>query len=100
MKIFLSYVILNLLLNSAFTYGQNTDKILNDYLSAINKIETVSYNIQRIDTFTTGDVWNHKGKCIIQRDKKDSLFAFHLSSSVLLSHCCKLLENIVIYPRI
>jgi thiol-disulfide isomerase/thioredoxin len=81
MKNFLPYIVLNLLLSSVVCYGQNSDKILNDYLSAINKIKTVSYNIQRIDTFTTGDVWNHKGKCIIQRDEKDSLFAFHFLGS-------------------
>ena len=40
------------------------------------KIEKVEYNIQRIDTFCDGNVWNNKGNAFIERDRSDKIFGF------------------------
>jgi thiol-disulfide isomerase/thioredoxin len=76
MKLFFILIFLCLIIKPITSFGQSNSETIKNYISAIDKIETVSYDVQRIDTFTTGDVWNNKGKCIIHRDSNDSLFGF------------------------
>jgi thiol-disulfide isomerase/thioredoxin len=39
-------------------------------------IEKVEYNIQRIDTFAQGAIWNNKGIALLERDESDEVFGF------------------------
>ena len=60
---------------------QKKDKIDSDYvISNFNKnvknIDKVEYNVQRIDTFSNGMVWNNKGYALIEKNYKDKLFGF------------------------
>lgn len=73
-----------LLLFSSIIYSQNTQKdkigdILKNFLNNSKNRLQVEYNIQRIDTFTTGNVWNNNGYALIERSSQDSLFGLHFS---------------------
>lgn len=76
MKLYFLLISLCLFIKPITSFEQSNSETIKNYISTIDKIETVSYDVQRIDTFTTGDVWNNKGKCIIHRDSNDSLFGF------------------------
>src|SRR5688572_19507644 len=58
------------------SYAQDASLIMTRYKEAIAKIELASYNINRVDTFVTGDVWNNNGYCHIKRLPQDKLFGF------------------------
>lgn len=63
-------------------YAQNVnslDSILQNYKRSANNITHIEYNIQRIDTFASGGVWDHKGSAFIEREKSDKLFGFYFS---------------------
>jgi thiol-disulfide isomerase/thioredoxin len=71
-----------LLLLTCSAYSQNIsnykiEDILRNIRAESNKLLQAEYNIQRIDTFTTGKVWNHNGYALIERSKKDSLFGLY-----------------------
>lgn len=40
------------------------------------KIRQLEYRAQRIDSFTSGAVWNNKGYALIEKNKADSVFGF------------------------
>ena len=42
----------------------------------LKSLEKVEYNVQRIDTFPDGYVWNNKGTALLEKDSKDELFGF------------------------
>jgi peroxiredoxin len=56
--------------------AQTADEVLKKYEQAKRNIQTMSYRIQRIDTFPGGSVWNNRGYCIMKRNEKDSLIGF------------------------
>jgi len=63
-------------------YAQNSNSlnfILQNYKGSANNIIRIEYNIQSIDTFANGGVWNHKGFAFIEREKSDKLFGFYFS---------------------
>jgi thiol-disulfide isomerase/thioredoxin len=74
---FIFVIFLPLFLKPITSFAQANDETIKEYITAVDKIKTVFYDVQRIDTFTTGDVWNNKGKCIILKDSNDTLFGFH-----------------------
>ena len=64
------------------TYAQNSNSlnsILQNYKRSANNVLRIEYNIQRIDTFASGGVWNHNGFAFIEREKSDKLFGFYFS---------------------
>jgi thiol-disulfide isomerase/thioredoxin len=70
------YFLLLSILISGLSFGQNKNPVIENYLTAIRKLRTVTYNLQRIDTFATGEVWDNKGRAMLQRDTSDKLFGF------------------------
>lgn len=56
--------------------GQSVDSMLAKYMSSVKNIDVVSYELQRIDTFTNGAVWNNSGKCVLKRLDQDSVIGF------------------------
>ena len=63
-------------------YAQNSNNlnsILQNYTRSANNIHRIGYNIQRIDTFASGGVWNHNGFAFIEREKSDKIFGFYFS---------------------
>ncbi|MHB8872033.1 MAG: TlpA family protein disulfide reductase, partial [Candidatus Doudnabacteria bacterium] len=57
--------------------NNNITEILAKFVENSKKILSVEYNVQKIDTFTTGDVWNKEGYALIERSKQDRLFGLH-----------------------
>ncbi|PQJ77918.1 redoxin family protein [Polaribacter porphyrae] len=52
------------------------DDVLTDYKNKLNSIEKISYNMQKIDTFSSGTIWNKKGKALLEKNKNDTIFGF------------------------
>lgn len=65
---------------SVEVFGQHTS-VLRNYEAAVNKFTTVMYNIQRIDTFTTGSVWNHKASCFLDKENNKGFLGFRFAAS-------------------
>ena len=60
-------------------YAQDASAIMKRYSEAIAKIELLSYNVNRVDTFTNGSVWNNKGFCHFRRLPQNKLLGFAFS---------------------
>jgi peroxiredoxin/outer membrane lipoprotein-sorting protein len=56
--------------------AQNPEEIIRSVMQAQKNLRTVSYTTQRIDTFTTGDIWDHTGKVKTIKDDADKEFGF------------------------
>lgn len=56
--------------------AQDPGKIMRDVAEAQKKIKTISYTTHRLDTFTSGDIWNHTGKVKSIRQETDQKFGF------------------------
>lgn len=54
----------------------NFDYVESQFQEHSNKIEKIEYRIERIDTFSRGDVWNNKGYALLEKDEKDKNFNF------------------------
>lgn len=63
-----------------FCYGQTAKNILDKYAVALREVDRVSYNITRIDTFTSGHVWNNQGTCLLINNKQNNLLGFEYVS--------------------
>lgn len=51
--------------------------VISKFQENADKINSIEYQIQRIDTFATGeDIWNNKGIALIERNNKDKIFGF------------------------
>ncbi len=61
---------------SLFLSAQTPAEIINSVFDAQKKLETVSYTIQKIDTFTSGTVWNMTGSVKVIVDPADKEFGF------------------------
>lgn len=53
--------------------GQSGPQALKQYQTFLRSFKTVSYDVQRIDTFPDGSVWDHKGHAILIRDQASKL---------------------------
>lgn len=60
-------------------YAQDASAIMKRYSEAIAKIELLSYNVNRVDTFTNGAVWNNTGYCHFRRLAQNKLLGFAFS---------------------
>ena len=54
----------------------SVEKLYQDFLYKQSHISVITYNVQRIDTFIDGTVWNNKGKATLERNDKDTIFKF------------------------
>lgn len=68
--------ILMFMLMATVCRSQTTEEVRQKYEAAVKAIDVVSYEVQRIDTFTSGDVWNNRGRSIIRREDDNKLFGF------------------------
>ncbi len=56
----------------------DTNYVIAKFQENSDKINSLEYRIQRIDTFNQGElvVFNNKGRALIEKDKKDKIFGF------------------------
>ena len=52
------------------------EQLYSEFLKKQNRIKLISYNVQRIDTFIDGSVWNNSGKATLERNDQDTVFGF------------------------
>jgi thiol-disulfide isomerase/thioredoxin len=55
---------------------QDLKKLYSEYCKKQSQINLIQYRVNRIDTFTTGQVWNINGNATLERDTRDSIFNF------------------------
>lgn len=54
--------------------AQDGEAVMQQYKASIAKIKSLSYEVNRVDTFTSGDVWNNSGYCHFRREPNNKLF--------------------------
>lgn len=59
--------------------AQDAAMVMKRYQEAISKINYLAYDINRIDTFVSGTVWNKSGVCNLRRNPLDDEFGFSFS---------------------
>lgn len=52
------------------------DYVMSKFKEKSREIRKLEYQAQRIDTFTSGAVWNNHGYALIEKDKNDTVFGF------------------------
>lgn len=56
--------------------AQDGNLVMQRYQEAISKVQSLSYEVNRIDTFVSGSVWNNTGYCHLRREPRNKLFGF------------------------
>jgi peroxiredoxin len=56
------------------SHGQAGEDALRQYRARLRTLPPVGYAVQRIDTFANGDVWNNRGRAVMQPSRTDTLF--------------------------
>lgn len=56
--------------------AQSADEVFKKYQDAKRNLQTLTYRLQQIDTFPSGNIWNNTGYCVMKRHESDSLFGF------------------------
>jgi thiol-disulfide isomerase/thioredoxin len=51
-------------------------QLYHKFLKNQNRINIITYNVQRIDTPDQGSIWNNCGKATLERNKNDTIFKF------------------------
>lgn len=51
-------------------------RLYKEFLIKQSRLNIITYNVQRIDTFAQGSVWNNTGKATLERNDQDTLFRF------------------------
>ena len=74
-------IFLTSLLITTSTQAQDVNSIVQEYKTAIAKIEILHCQVEQLDTFVTGTVWNYKGQLSMMRKKEDKLFGFQYKAS-------------------
>lgn len=74
-------ILIVLLIVTLATSCEKNQKIDVQYVSQeftkhIDRIEKLQYDVQKIMTFSSGDVWDNKGFAVLKREPKDTLFGF------------------------
>lgn len=54
----------------------DTNYVFKRFTENAGKINSLEYQIQQIDTFQSGTVWNNTGIALIEKDKNDKVFGF------------------------
>lgn len=63
---------------------------LHRYQAATQALQVASYDVQRIDTFSAADVWNHTGHAVLRREARSKILgaAFYLTQhDAAYSYC-------------
>ena len=55
--------------------AQSGEAALAEYQAFLSKLNTVEYQVQRIDTFPGKTIWDNKGQAVIQRDAASQILA-------------------------
>lgn len=71
--VILSFIVVLVQLHA---YSQSAEKLIADIQKAQRQLKTISYTLQRTDTFVTGQVRIIHGQTIMQLDAADSVFGF------------------------
>jgi thiol-disulfide isomerase/thioredoxin len=69
------------LLAGHWTQAQDVNTVVQRYQAAIADIETIYAQVEQLDTFVTGTVWQHQGQLTMLRNRADTLFGFHYRAS-------------------
>lgn len=72
------FPIMLLIVSTAHVFAQTGEEMLNAMQEKINQLESVSYDIHKVDTFISGNVWIKSGKAILKRDTRNPNFPFLL----------------------
>ena len=56
--------------------AQPAQKLIKEVLKAQAGLTHISYNVHRVDTFVSGEIWDNKGAAKISMDPKDELLGF------------------------
>jgi thiol-disulfide isomerase/thioredoxin len=59
-----------------FSAAQSAEVLLSRIQKAQQELQAVSYTLQRIDTFTSGDIWRNTGRCQLDLREPDSALGF------------------------
>lgn len=65
------------LLAMQFSFSQNAMDVIAKVRTTQSALNDLSYTIRRVDTFTTGAVWDHTGKCQVQLNPADKALGFY-----------------------
>jgi thiol-disulfide isomerase/thioredoxin len=69
------------LFSSALTSAQEAEPVIQKYQAATANIKSIHYQVEQLDTFVTGTVWNHKGQVTLLRKTDDPLFGFQYKAA-------------------
>lgn len=74
---YLFFVLIFVLFDSS--YGQTAEEVYSKYKSALASFDNLSYNLHNIDTFASGQIWDEKGRILIDRasDQEVSFYGFN-----------------------
>jgi len=56
--------------------AMSVEQLYREFLKNQNRIKLITYDVQRIDTFVQGSVWNNSGKATLERNDQDTVFRF------------------------
>jgi len=77
MKILFFFVFVPIFIFAQNVKNSEREYILEKFSEVRNKIYNLEYNVERIDTFSDGDISTLKGYALITRDEEDSEFGYH-----------------------
>lgn len=69
------------LLSGTAAQAQEVNPIVEQYKTAISTIETIHCQVEQLDTFLSGTVWQHQGQVTLLRAPGDQLFGFYYKAS-------------------
>jgi thiol-disulfide isomerase/thioredoxin len=65
-----------LVFNNQDRLTMSVEQLYHEFLKNQNRIKLITYDVQRIDTFVQGTVWNNSGKATLERNDQDTVFRF------------------------
>ncbi|MDB5230002.1 MAG: alkyl hydroperoxide reductase/thiol specific antioxidant/Mal allergen [Chitinophagaceae bacterium] len=65
------------LLSSGNLFAQDVQKLITDILFKQSALENISADVHRIDTFTTGDIWDHTGRIQVKLVPADTVLGYY-----------------------
>ncbi|MDT0678791.1 TlpA family protein disulfide reductase [Autumnicola musiva] len=78
MRKFILLIVVFLVIGSCKQDKEEVDSeyVISQFKKNTKEIEKVGYNVHRIDTFPSGDVWNNKGFAVVEKNEDDKIFGF------------------------
>ncbi|MEZ5039897.1 MAG: TlpA disulfide reductase family protein [Saprospiraceae bacterium] len=81
MPTFKSNLILLILLLPLMLASQTVETVLQQYLDKLEQIQSISCEVEQLDTFVTGHVWHYTGKAILLRNPDEPIWGFNYKAS-------------------